>query len=238
MGAGGAPGITVPNGLIGYWTLDASTLDFTGNTAQDSSGNGQTGTLVGLTAGSKTNGQVAGALNFNGSSSEVTRAAFAMTSGAFSIAAWVKRNWSGNLYAPIFSMNYGGAGGIALFSSMGSNNQDWLAKDIACFGNGFNLGNAPRAIAAPGALTDGTWHHFIAVLGSTVAQIYLDGVALAMRVATPGAVTPLTGTAEIGGASAAGNWQDGTQDDVRVANRTWSASEAAAIYNAGLSGHR
>jgi len=52
--------------LIGHWTFDADDINWDTGTVTDTSGNGNNGTVHGLTAADETTGQVGGALQFHG----------------------------------------------------------------------------------------------------------------------------------------------------------------------------
>ncbi len=78
-----------PN-LVGWWRLDENS----GTTAYDSSGHGNDGTLRGGTQWQPGNGQVSGALEFNGSSGYVeipfSESLRGINQGDFAITAWSK----------------------------------------------------------------------------------------------------------------------------------------------------
>jgi len=69
--------------LVGWWKFD----DGSGTTAMDSSGNGNDGTLNG--GAQWTDGQIGGAIQFNGSDSSVTAPHIPLNSQSFTITMWV-----------------------------------------------------------------------------------------------------------------------------------------------------
>ncbi len=69
--------------LVGWWRFD----DGSGTTAMDSSGNGNDGTLNG--GAQWTDGQIGGAIQFNGSDSFVAAPHIPLNSQSFTIAMWV-----------------------------------------------------------------------------------------------------------------------------------------------------
>jgi len=70
-------------GLVAWWRLD----DGSGTTAIDSSGSGNDGTLNG--GAQWVDGQIAGALEFNGSNSYVAAPHIPFDSRSFTIAMWI-----------------------------------------------------------------------------------------------------------------------------------------------------
>jgi hypothetical protein len=83
---------TVPNGLVGWWTLDGNNLI---QNARDSSGQGNNGSLVGLnsTSSAETAGKIGGALKFNGTNQYVNVGTLSYVIGGgspFSGSAWIK----------------------------------------------------------------------------------------------------------------------------------------------------
>ena len=57
--------------LVGHWTLDADDIDWNTNTIYDVSGNNNNGTAYNLASSSQVQGQIGGALKFNGTDSYI-----------------------------------------------------------------------------------------------------------------------------------------------------------------------
>jgi len=74
-----------PLGLIGFWKFDEGG----GSVANDSSGNGNSGTISGTTW---TTGKFGNALNFNGSSGNYVNVSVIKPNGTYSVSAWVYKN--------------------------------------------------------------------------------------------------------------------------------------------------
>lgn len=227
--------------LLGWWTLDNGRNGSGAGGITDTSGNGADGTQHSSpTVASAIFSQ---GLKFNGTTQYVeTPATLPLMTGAITITGWMNRPWTTAKYAPLgaddtyFASSTGK--GIS-FMTTGSATQDWQSKDFLCTGNGAPSSANPRAIAAPGTLADNTWHMMTCVLSSGVAQLYLDGRALSMRVSVAAAIPSENSQWQIGSAARGlGDFTDGTIDDERVYNRALSAAEIQALYYMGLAQHQ
>jgi hypothetical protein len=92
--------VTLRSGLAAYWPLDGNTTSWITDTTQDVSGNGNTGQLIGMsTTTSPVPGKIGQALNFNGSSGEITNFPSSISSPntTRTLCAWVKSELCGNL---------------------------------------------------------------------------------------------------------------------------------------------
>jgi hypothetical protein len=221
--------ITIPEGLIGYWPLDAAGLNFGASKAEDISGNGRTGTLNNLAITSLTNGKVREGLTFNGTSSYIdlgNSADLNMISG-FTFAAWVLLN--------------------------GATNERWIVgRDDDTLGRSFAFGvssfvggvwqlqiNGGSSAVTSSVAATGTIYHAVATGDPTLGVvIYINGVSDG----TGSWLTPntSTGSTTIGERTYAGfqGYWDGWIDDVRIYNRAISAGEVVTLYRAGLAGQR
>src|ERR1700681_2892426 len=64
--------VALTNGLVGYWSMDGSSINWTTNTMADLSGQGNAGTLVGMsTTSSPVAGKIGGALKFDGATTYI-----------------------------------------------------------------------------------------------------------------------------------------------------------------------
>ncbi len=90
--AGHSNTTAVSQGLVGYWPLDGSTIDWSTNSFKDISGNGVNGSSsVMSTSSSPVLGVVGQALNFNGTNQGINIAdANACTNSTCSVSVWVK----------------------------------------------------------------------------------------------------------------------------------------------------
>lgn len=209
-------------GLVGYWTFDGPKINWATGAVTDSSGQGNTGALVSMsTSSSPVAGKVGQALKFNGSSSYVSNgnaSTFALSSGT--VSAWVKTSGctgSGGYCGIIVKQN---AYGFFLKNNV-LDIYDWNAS--ADRNTGVNI-------------ADGRWHHLVEAFNSGVANgttLYIDGVP---RLTTSMSVVSQVIELEIGrggttSGGAALQYMNGSIDDVRIYNRTLSASEVAQLYS-------
>ncbi len=233
-----SPG-TLSNGLVGWWTMDGADTVWSSATAGteiDKSGNGNIGTLNGMTqSGSPTVGKIGQALRFDGSSSYVditNSSGVADNLTNFSVSAWFKSSASIPGDAEIVSKF--GAGGIAT-------GEGW-SLDIhgnALIGIIQGAGGSTYAVKETAVtVTDGKWHHGVMVVtgGNTVA-LYFDGQNQTGS-AVGGTVTSYTNASNIRvGNDYNSKLFPGTIDDVRVYNRALSASEVQQLYGLGAGTH-
>ena len=170
---------------------------------------------------------------FDGSNDFITCGSRVYPGDTITISAWVKRTWSSNTaYRSIATWNYnfGSDSGITFVASAAITVLDWVAGDILFFGKGSAATSYPRAIASHGTLVDGSWHLITGILGPAIAQLYLDGRPLAMRISAPAAVPATTGNFLIG-SCATEDYQDGSMSDVGQWNRVLSPAEIRILAN-------
>ncbi len=233
-GAGGSASasasVTVQSGplagLLGYWPLDTSTTNFTAKTTADTSGNGYTGKLVGMTKKvSSIVGVVGQALFFNGSNTSVTFPSNVKFNGAFTFVAWVRRD--------------GGQGGDAL--EIFNNNQFFIRtrpssedpnQPFEAFVTLSNGSVEPRAESNVSS-TPGTWFQVASTWDGTTLKIYVNG-ALKGSSTRSGALTTKSVTPKLGdgeGPISDGNRWIGGIDDVHIYSRALSAPEIQQLYS-------
>jgi hypothetical protein len=84
------------SGLVGYWSMDGSSINWSANTMRDLSGQGNTGTLVSMsTTSSPAMGKIRQALKFNGTNQYVDSgnpSSVAFGTSSFTLSTWVKTN--------------------------------------------------------------------------------------------------------------------------------------------------
>ena len=192
----------------------------TGTTTADSSGNANTGTLAtGATWTSA--GEISNALNFNGTTSAyvtVPNSASLNPQGSqISVTAWFKAiDWNGNR---------------RILQKGPSDNQYRLTAEGGVFK--FDLsGVGTVSITLPSI---NVWHNAVGTYDGTTMKLYIDGaVAGSLTVATPGAALAVTtgnlyiGT-KINTATTAGDYFNGTIDDVRIYNYSLTAADVATL---------
>ncbi|MFA6097658.1 MAG: LamG-like jellyroll fold domain-containing protein [Candidatus Paceibacterota bacterium] len=214
-------------GLVGYWSFDEGT----GMTAADSSGNGNTGTLLNgpvWTTGKKWN-----ALQFDGINDYVDLGSNAsLNFGAadnFSISSWININdntVSSGIYATSDEWPTGD-----YFNLYYRGSQQKLR-----FGYNYGGGSAYTSIDAvlPSAMTEGVWHQVVLVKSGTTAVFYYDGSPLTTVTGGQlGAMNTFGGVKRIGKGNANLNYFDGLIDEVKVYNRALTVSEVSADYQGG-----
>ena len=152
-------------GPVGYWKLD----EHSGSTANDSSGNGNTGTITGA---SWTNGKFGASLNFDGSGDYSTIANennfdFERTT-PFSVGMWI--NSTDTDTNNVFLSKYNGTNGYEMYIS-GENLYFQIGNTF--FSNWMRVHSTQDVV-------DGNWHYIaVSYTGTSTAagvSIYIDGV--------------------------------------------------------------
>jgi hypothetical protein len=217
-------------GLVGWWKFD----DGTGTTAVDSSGNGNTLSLVnGI---SWVAGKIGGAISANGTNQYATEPGINLSAtNTVTVAFWANRTYSTTVESVMLesSTNYN-------FSTTGFG---FFPDDTQCLGiqaalHG-NVGYSANCYAQP---SSGVWHHLAIIYDKTKAgtaqtALYIDGV-----LQTP--TSNLNNTAQNSNSfgnnpiylfSRAGSQflNAGQLDDLRIYNRALSAAEIQQL----ASGH-
>ncbi len=232
-----APGANI----AGYWKCDENS----GQTVNDSSGSGNTGTL-GQTSGAEASdpvwtsgGRYQAALAYDGSDDYVNigNGSSLNLTGNFSMEAWVKRDSLATRDCIL-------AAGIGLNND--SNSHQWLLyvdnsdlNNRICFEMGTST---PRSYlffslygdsnGANASINDSSWHHVAVTFNKTASnayqgRIYLDGIKRAEGTGTGSLLPITTGITDrrIGSRSAGGDYFHGTIDDVRIYSRVLSPEE-------------
>ncbi len=209
------------SGLAGYWPLNEGQ----GSTAVDQSGNGNNGIWSGTQGGTSGYysagkvGQWAG--YFNGSSDIVTSSLPTTAITNISLSFWIN----------IVSFPSGTGNAVYLGNTGGSGWGVFLANTTCGTGTQLVvlLGNRScSATTNPPTIVTGTWYHVALTRDASTWTFYLNGVSQGT-----GATIPLVpaGSLQIGATSGASGYLNSLIGDVRVYNRTLSASEVQAIYN-------
>lgn len=219
------------NGLVGLWSFDGRDINWGSNTAYDRSGQGNDGTLTGMsTSSSPINGKLGQALNFsNGSpgTSFVRNNSFSIGGNPnFTVSGWFKRTGS---------MNQKGAWGIGAGSVGLQTISSWnnVGEKI-----GIDLwGTATFYVNYDYPLN--SWVHVVWVKNSSTfsaatVNIYVNGVSQTILTSRGTTHTPsLTSGVTIGGISPNDSIYNGPMiiDDFRIYNRILSATEVKQLYN-------
>lgn len=225
-----APAQPVDTSLVGHWTFDGP--DIQGTTAIDRSGKGNNGTITGAVP---IKGKLGQGLSFDGVNDYIDAGDLSNTidnTSMLSVALWVRQDTL--IYAiPIAKYNSGGE-----HFGFGTT-EDGSDYDRVSFKLAYNIyGYTQMPVHNAGA-----WEHWVAVYDGTKAgnserlRIYVDGVKqeLSFNGTIPSTTESTDSPVLIGGEDGGGlryPW-NGSLDDVRIYNRTLSASEITNLYNLG-----
>jgi hypothetical protein len=205
------------NGLVLYWKLDETS----GSTASDSSGNGNSGTL--LSGATWTTGKVNGGLSLNGASQYAissTNLSSQFAGGNVTIALWFKANAAGVIVDEL--------GQPAL-------NSNWHDSQLEVLSDGTlyaRVWNMPGT--SLGKVIFGQWNHAALRYDNVAKRLdgFLNGVQSAGSVSGtkqwPGALYYALGATDSTNLGS-GAYFNGALDDFRVYNRVLTASEVATL---------
>lgn len=205
VAAGGSGG----SSLLGWWKLNGSAID--------SSGNNKNGTAANVTPTTDTAGRSNSALSFNGTNSYIDIAGpFTASMDAFTTSAWYKT--SATTDQKIFS-------------------QGFTTHMLATFtaGQVRICGAATSTCAVGGPNTsDGNWHFVVATGDATSSRVYLDGSTTPI-ITRPAQAISLVSNAPvaIGRGVTTVYLFNGAIDDVRFYNRAITTAEIQTLYDAG-----
>jgi glucose/arabinose dehydrogenase/PKD repeat protein len=216
---------TAPTGLAGAWGFNAGA----GTSAVDSSGNGNTATLLnGLAWGTGKYGSGLSLDGVNDYLSVPNSASLNVSGSALSLSMWVNPNtastgdhvllgkhWNATMTSPYYQY------GIEL---QGNSTRPVLL-----------VGTAAGYVAASmtGTLTKGVWSHLAIVWNGSTAQFYVNGV-LVNSATLSATITARSNPLQIGADADPGQFYRGLLDDVRIYNRAQTAAEVVADMNTGL----
>jgi len=202
--------------LVGHWRLDEGA----GDIANDSSGNGNHGTLQGDPQW--TVGKIGPALDFNGSTDHITipfsESLRVLNQGDFTIAAWFKPDEIPSENKEVVQQGDDTSGGLG---------RTWLfvagANEIRSY-----LGNGTTGSGV--GVEAGTWYHTAVVVtegGATdTVQLYVNGEPVGEP--NPMSMEDSEGTYFIGCHKNLTNFWDGIIDDVRLYNHALLPEEIQA----------
>ncbi|HEY5176453.1 MAG TPA: Ig-like domain-containing protein [Terriglobales bacterium] len=218
------------SGLAGYWALNEGS----GTTSADSSGSGDTATLV--NGVSWVSGKIGNAVSANGTNQYVSIPAVNLSStNAVTLAAWVNRTYSTSGGPVLFeaTANYNGSTtGFGVFPDDNSCG----GLQAAVHGN---VGYVANCYNQP---SSGVWYHLAFVFdksqaGANEVKFYLDGV---LQTATRSLVTS-TNTNNFGSnpiyvfsRGGTQSYAAGTVDELRLYSSALTAGQIQQIYTATL----
>tara|TARA_S200002703_G_scaffold142835_1_gene135432 strand:- start:251 stop:1573 length:1323 start_codon:yes stop_codon:yes gene_type:complete len=189
---------------------------FEGN-ADDTSGNGNNGTVFGA---SVVAGKVGSdAYSFNGSNNNIdVGSAFAYTTEDFSLAFWVKEGVSQSGFVNIFGNQSSQRGFCLENDSGGSNSYRVVAGD-----GGWTFGTSTE-------LLPGVWTHLAITRNGSTVKIFNNGSLIATDTGFPVAFSAATIPMWFGGNQASGRYWQGTLDEFAIWTRTLSDLEVNNLY--------
>ena len=214
---------TIDVGVLAHWKLDEGS----GTSALDSSGNGNTASLMnGAAWGS---GRAGSGLLLDGVNdyASVPHAA-ALDAFPLSVSVWFKTSTHSGLRGVVNKYAAASANGYQIFFNSGRLCA-WYFKDASDYvydGGGCGL--------KAGAYNDDRWHQALLVVDAAGGKLYVDAALKASRswTGTAGA-TATTQDVHLGdypGVAAASAYLPGAIDEVRIYNRALSAAEAVQLY--------
>jgi len=144
--------------LLAHWPLDETE----GMIASDSAGD-HDGTVTGLPAWQPVDGQIGGALQFDGATCITADFVLNPADGPFSVLAWVK----------------GGAPGQVIVSQ--EDGLNWLIADLAQAALATDLAKSLRTtgLSSQAIITDGAWHHVAFTWDGASRRLYVDEILVA-----------------------------------------------------------
>jgi len=203
--------------LIAHWKLDEGL----GTSAQDSSGNGNTGTLVNGPVW--TTGKINGALSFDGTDDYVQSVSSIPISGssARTVSVWFKLNNTLSSYASI--VRWGTDSDTQLFEMLVSSGL------VAHWWGGGNS-------AGGGSVTASQWYHGVMLYNGTTVMLYLNGIKVVEATDT---INTASSVLTIGRKLYVDHvYFPGTIDDVRIYSRALNQSEVQVLYQNGTCIHK
>jgi len=213
---------SLQNGLIGWWTFDDGF-------ARDYSGRGNDGKLGGSTNPIPVAGIVpgigapGGALIFDGANSHVDTSLNPSGFTTFSISLWVYHNSAvGNQRAVANDHTDSDNNGFEVITG---------ALFQFAYGNGTTFGGGNTGVA----FATNQWDHILCTFDfATGSNMYKNGVNVATNGAIAGSMTAGSNGISFGfNPNYLGDFFNGRIDDVRIYNRSLSASEAFELWFMG-----
>ena len=190
--------------FLGYWQLDGSSID--------NSGNGNNG-LDGAVTYSPAYGKFSQGANFNGTSSVISLSSVPLTgTGNWTLNAWIKTSVTGTRKG-VFAFGGGAANsGVNMFINI-SNHHEFDLSQVAGPAGSINI-------------CDGNWHMLTATNSGGTISIYTDGVFEASSTMSPNITT---GNKYIG-EDLSPAVMNGSIDEVAVLSRALSAQEISQYH--------
>jgi hypothetical protein len=211
--------VSPPTGLVAWWRG--------GGNADDTAGANNGSLSGGVTF---TNGEVGQAFAFDGvnGSAIVPDSPSLRLTNQLTIEAWINPR-STNSDQPILSK---------LSYATGNNGYQLAFAYDVLYGQ-FNSPGQPwpsSRVTYGGPIAPNVWQHVAFTYDHSAMVLYFNGLPVATNVIGPATIATSSSTLCIGGNEGNPVYFDGLIDEPSVYNRALSASEVAAIYNAGSAG--
>jgi hypothetical protein len=209
---GSALAAQAPNDPAAWWKLD----EVTGSVAADSSPNGNTGLLTGFGIAPWVAGQFGNAMQFNGTNqymfAPVGSGLPIYNSRRYSVTMWINGPAQGDrrVYSEGDSVNLN-----PLFTLGSSGNSTTPSGLVRVFIRADN-GGTRLSGESVASVFDNTWHHIAWVDNNGIGRLYIDGQLDSTFNYDPPTLTLSRVAAAAVLRAAAGNFFQGTLDDIRV----------------------
>lgn len=213
---------------VAEWKFDEKT----GTSVNDTSGNGNAGTLTDPPAWSR--GKIGQALNFNGTSNYVTvDSSFTALDGkgAMTVSAWVKPGFASNAGSrPNRTVVNRGTWTSPMIRFQDDGSQYYIACDL--YNSGGTPFNASNAFDGTPTWSANTWHHVLCRYTGNELELYWDGQLIGTDDTATGNIHNTSGNFTIGSTGAA-EYFSGLIDNLRIYDYSLSNAQIAWEYNRG-----
>ncbi|MDQ0116799.1 LamG-like jellyroll fold domain-containing protein [Paenibacillus harenae] len=211
--------VIVDTDLKAWYKFDA----FSGASAADASGYGNTGTVNGGAAW--TTGQTGNAAALDGTNDYIALpAGIVSDADTITVAAWVNLDTVSN-WTRIFDFGSGTSTYMYLSPKNGANGKIRIAIK--------NNNSSEQIIEGQSALPSGGWHHVAVTLNGGTGTLYVDGAQAGINTTMTIKPSDLGETTQnwIGRSQFPDPYLDGRVDDFRIYTRAISSSEVVSVMN-------
>lgn len=219
------------NGLLAHWTFDGKDMEWG---AEDRTGNGYDGTLVGFSATTTAPGRIGQGLRFDGSNTyvNVNNSTGGFKTVPMTMSTWFKLDVLSSTRSAeqtLLRKNHNMNPFAVWFFRINTSDQ----IEFAAISSG---GGSSQFIVSDSTVTTGQWYHAVAIIDSNYDMyIYVNGV-LQADTGNIGSLYDGTGDLRIGAFSTS-EVINGIEDDARFYNRVLSTEEIQRLYQLGATTH-
>ena len=213
------PSYVPTNGLVGYWP-------FNGN-ANDESGNGYNGTVVGAQLTSDRYGNTNSSYEFLGQTQAGSDNTVVLVDHVIDIFGF-NPNLTNQISIALWSYTYDSSTGAFLQRRVNN------SIDFACGAEGIHLGSV-GVCSSINSTTNNAWHHHIYTYDGNIIEHYVDGI-LDLSIAGSGNIANNTSTMNFGkyiyyGGNTHHFFYNGILDDIGIWDRALTQEEVLNLYN-------